>query len=207
MSYLGLAEDASAEEKQSNPSTVATFDIHTDLLFDPKKKAFVTDTSLTINPSTGLIAKVYKRTSPLPTQIAPPSIDLRGLTVLPGLVDAHTHILLHAYSETPALSQIRDESLTERTIRATNHCRTALLAGYTTYRDLGTEGRLFILFVDRLFILTFIRRLRHRHPSAQRHKSWPNTGSPPLRRHGSPGLLRRLRSPPGILHLQRPPPV
>lgn len=35
---------------------------------------------------------------------------------------------------------MRDESLVERIIRATNHCRDALLAGYTTYRDLGTEG-------------------------------------------------------------------
>jgi imidazolonepropionase-like amidohydrolase len=35
---------------------------------------------------------------------------------------------------------MRDESLVERVIRATNHCRAALLAGYTTYRDLGTEG-------------------------------------------------------------------
>jgi imidazolonepropionase-like amidohydrolase len=35
---------------------------------------------------------------------------------------------------------MRDESLVERVIRATNHCRTTLLAGYTTYRDLGTEG-------------------------------------------------------------------
>lgn len=35
---------------------------------------------------------------------------------------------------------MRDESIIERTVRATRHCRQALLSGYTTYRDLGTEG-------------------------------------------------------------------
>jgi len=56
------------------------------------------------------------------------------------LVDAHTHIFLHAYSEVSSINQMRDESLVERVIRATNHCRAGLLAGFTTYRDLGTEG-------------------------------------------------------------------
>ena len=53
---------------------------------------------------------------------------------------AHTHIFLHAYSETPSLNQMPNESLVEGVIRAVNHWRTTLLAGYTTYRDLGTEG-------------------------------------------------------------------
>ena len=44
------------------------------------------------------------------------------------------------YRETPAINQMRDESTIERTIRAVNHCPAALLSGYTTYRDLGTEG-------------------------------------------------------------------
>ncbi|KAK3672008.1 hypothetical protein LTR78_008183 [Recurvomyces mirabilis] len=117
-----------------------TFSIHTDLLFDPQQKAFTADTSIQVSRSTGLIIKVYKRKDALPSTIQEPEIDLRGLCVLPGLVDAHTHAFLHAYSETPSLNQMRDESIIERTIRATNHCRAALLAGYTTYRDLGTEG-------------------------------------------------------------------
>lgn len=117
-----------------------TFTVHTDLLFDPKAKTFIKNTSITVDPKTGLIVKVYRRKDALPTSINAPDIDLRGQCVLPGLVDAHTHIFLHAYSETPSINQMRDESLVERVIRATNHCRTALLAGYTTYRDLGTEG-------------------------------------------------------------------
>ncbi|KAK4949253.1 hypothetical protein LTR10_011869 [Elasticomyces elasticus] len=116
------------------------FTMHTDLLFDPKKKAFVTGTSIVVSRKTGLIAKVYERDDTLPHTVSEPDIDLRGLCVLPGLVDAHTHLLLHAYSEASSIAQMRDESMVERIIRATNHCRTALLAGYTTYRDLGTEG-------------------------------------------------------------------
>ncbi|KAK3718553.1 hypothetical protein LTR37_005057 [Vermiconidia calcicola] len=117
-----------------------TFTIHTDCLFDSKKKVFVKDTSITVDQETGLITNVYQRKDALPAEIKEPDIDLRGRCVLPGLVDAHTHILLHAYSETPSDYQMRDESLVERVIRATNHCRAALLAGYTTYRDLGTES-------------------------------------------------------------------
>ncbi|TKX20000.1 amidohydrolase-like protein 4 [Elsinoe australis] len=121
-------------------TTNSTFTIHTSLLFSPTHKTFLKNISLTISKSTGLITKIHTRTSPPHTPITHPDLDLRHLTLLPGLVDAHTHIFLHAYAETPSLNQMRDESLTERTIRAVSHCRTALLAGYTTYRDLGTEG-------------------------------------------------------------------
>ena len=117
-----------------------TFTVHTSTLFDSKQKVFLKDHSITVDPSTGLITSVHKRTASLPATIASPDIDLRGKTVLPGLVDAHTHLFLHGYSETPGINQMRDESFVERVVRATNHCRAALLAGYTTYRDLGTEG-------------------------------------------------------------------
>ncbi|KAI6830151.1 hypothetical protein KC340_g16714 [Hortaea werneckii] len=117
-----------------------TFTIQTDLLFDPQQKKWLTSTSLAVDLSTGLISKVYQRKENLPKTINEPDIDLRGKCVLPGLVDAHTHIFLHSYHETSSLSQMRDESLIERTLRAGNHCRAALMAGYTTYRDLGTEG-------------------------------------------------------------------
>jgi imidazolonepropionase-like amidohydrolase len=119
---------------------MSIFTIHTDLLFDSRSKSFVNDRSITVDTTSGLISRVYHRKKPLSEHVSPPDIDLRGKTVLPGFVDAHTHIFLHAYSETPPINQMRDESLVERVIRATNHCRTALLAGYTTYRDLGTEG-------------------------------------------------------------------
>jgi imidazolonepropionase-like amidohydrolase len=67
-------------------------------------------------------------------------IDLGDLTLLPGLVEGHSHVLLHAYSETPWNDQVAHEGLALRVARATNHLRSTLLAGFTTIRDLGTEG-------------------------------------------------------------------
>jgi imidazolonepropionase-like amidohydrolase len=67
-------------------------------------------------------------------------IDLPGMTLLPGLIEAHSHILLHPYSETVWNDQVAHESLSLRVARATNHLRSTLLAGFTTIRDLGTEG-------------------------------------------------------------------
>ena len=68
------------------------------------------------------------------------SIDLPGLTLMPGLIDAHSHVLLHPYSETPWNDQVAHEALALRIARATNHLRSTLAAGFTTIRDLGTEG-------------------------------------------------------------------
>jgi len=67
-------------------------------------------------------------------------IDLPGLTLMPGLIDAHSHILLHPYSETVWNDQVAREALSLRVARATNHLRSTLQAGFTTLRDLGTEG-------------------------------------------------------------------
>ncbi len=67
-------------------------------------------------------------------------IDLAGATLLPGLVEGHSHILLHAYSETSWNDQVAHEGLALRVARATNHLRATLMAGFTTIRDLGTEG-------------------------------------------------------------------
>jgi imidazolonepropionase-like amidohydrolase len=67
-------------------------------------------------------------------------IDLPGSTLTPGLVEGHSHILLHAYSETSWTDQVAKEGLALRVARATNHLRSTLMAGFTTIRDLGTEG-------------------------------------------------------------------
>jgi imidazolonepropionase-like amidohydrolase len=67
-------------------------------------------------------------------------IDLPGLTLMPGLIEAHSHILLHPYSETVWNDQVAREALSLRVARATNHLRAELMAGFTTLRDLGTEG-------------------------------------------------------------------
>jgi len=66
--------------------------------------------------------------------------DLPNMTLLPGLIDAHTHVLLHPYNETKWDDQVLREPYALRVCRATNHLRSLLLSGFTTIRDLGTEG-------------------------------------------------------------------
>ena len=68
------------------------------------------------------------------------SIDLPGQTLLPGLIEGHSHILLHPYDETVWNDQLLKESIAERVTRAVNHVRSSLMAGVTTMRDLGSEG-------------------------------------------------------------------
>src|SRR5438876_7417899 len=67
-------------------------------------------------------------------------VDLAGATLTPGLVEGHSHLLLHPYNEAPWEYQVAHESLALRTARAVNHLRATLMAGFTTIRDLGTEG-------------------------------------------------------------------
>jgi imidazolonepropionase-like amidohydrolase len=68
------------------------------------------------------------------------SIELPGLTLLPGLIEGHSHVLLHPYNETSWNDQVLREPLALRTARAVNHLAATLNAGFTTIRDLGTEG-------------------------------------------------------------------
>ncbi len=68
------------------------------------------------------------------------TIELPQMTLLPGLIDAHTHVLLHPYNETSWEDQVLKEPYALRVSRANNHLRRTLLSGFTTIRDLGTEG-------------------------------------------------------------------
>src|SRR5690349_12534358 len=68
------------------------------------------------------------------------TIDLAGATITPGLVEGHSHVLLHAYNETTWNDQVAHEALALRTARAVNHLHATLMAGFTLVRDLGTEG-------------------------------------------------------------------
>jgi imidazolonepropionase-like amidohydrolase len=67
-------------------------------------------------------------------------IELPGQTLMPGMIEGHSHVLLHAYNETSWNDQVLKESLGLRTARAVNHLKATLQAGFTTIRDLGTEG-------------------------------------------------------------------
>lgn len=68
------------------------------------------------------------------------TLDLPGMTLLPGLIDAHSHVFLHPYNEALWNDQVLKEPLAYRTIAATLHAERTLRAGFTTLRDLGTEG-------------------------------------------------------------------
>ena len=67
-------------------------------------------------------------------------IELPGTTLMPGLIEAHSHVLLHPYNEASWNDQVLHEPLAYRVAAAVNHARATLLAGFTTTRDLGTEG-------------------------------------------------------------------
>lgn len=68
------------------------------------------------------------------------TIVLKGTTLMPGMIEGHSHLLLHPYNETTWENQVLREPLALRVARATNHARSTLMAGITTVRDLGTEG-------------------------------------------------------------------
>lgn len=76
--------------------------------------------------------------------IAAPSgakiVELPGETLIPGMIEGHSHLFLHPYNETLWDDQVLHEPLALRTARAVVHAEKTLMAGFTTERDLGTEG-------------------------------------------------------------------
>jgi imidazolonepropionase-like amidohydrolase len=68
------------------------------------------------------------------------TIALPGCTLLPGLMDIHSHLFLHPYNETLWDDQVLKQSEAYRTVRAVKHAEATLMAGFTVLRDLGTEG-------------------------------------------------------------------
>jgi imidazolonepropionase-like amidohydrolase len=77
-------------------------------------------------------------------RVQPPAnvrvIDLPGMTLLPGLIEGHSHLLLHPYDETGWNDQVLQEPLAMRAVRAAVAAKVTLMAGVTTERDLGSEG-------------------------------------------------------------------
>src|ERR1700744_6470022 len=67
-------------------------------------------------------------------------IELKGMTLMPGMIEGHSHLFLHPYNEALWDDQVLKESRAERTARAVEHARLTLMAGFTSERDLGTEG-------------------------------------------------------------------
>lgn len=76
---------------------MTTFTLHTSTLFDPRVKTVRHNTSIVIDKTSGLITKVYGRENDDIPALQEGDLDLRGKYVMPGLVDAHTHVFLHSY--------------------------------------------------------------------------------------------------------------
>ncbi|GIX16759.1 MAG: hypothetical protein KatS3mg119_0945 [Rhodothalassiaceae bacterium] len=93
-----------------------------------------------VDPATGRIAALGAADDLARTHPGARLRRLQGATLLPGLIDAHTHVLLHPYDETSWTDQVLKESAAERIARAVRHLEATLAAGFTTIRDLGTEG-------------------------------------------------------------------
>jgi len=113
------------------------YQIKTSKIFDGKK--IQSNASILIHNNTIIYLGPESNlplTSPGETEV----IDLTDYMVLPGLIEGHSHLLLHPYNETSWTDQVLRESLTERVARATVSAKKTLLAGFTTVRELGTEG-------------------------------------------------------------------
>ncbi|TDN37218.1 amidohydrolase family protein [Hymenobacter sp. UV11] len=99
----------------------------------------------TLHPGWAVLVEGEKITAAGPAaQVKVPAgtrtLELPGLTLLPGLIEGHSHLLLHPYNETSWDDQVLKEPLALRVARATVSAQKTLLAGFTTSRDLGTEG-------------------------------------------------------------------
>lgn len=106
-------------------------------VLDPTGDRFVQGQSVLI------VGNRIVEVSPAAAEHAPPGatkLDLSGLKLLPGLIELHSHLLLHPYNETSWNDQVLKESLGLRTIRGVVAAKTTLEAGFTTIRELGTEG-------------------------------------------------------------------
>ncbi|KAI0673847.1 hypothetical protein C8Q78DRAFT_1068083 [Trametes maxima] len=118
--------------------------IYAGSLFDPETLQLQPRRVVTVSQLSGLVLDVqpYSERDVRRVDFSDENetVDLRDATVLPGFVDAHVHLFLHPYAERTWDEQLTKESLVERTVRATVHARRTLMAGYTTVRDLGTEG-------------------------------------------------------------------
>jgi imidazolonepropionase-like amidohydrolase len=132
-----LAVSAKASIQEQSPGVYL---IKPSRIFDGESPQLIEGTVVLVRgEKIETVGKIGEVKSPAEAKI----IELPGATLMPGLIEAHSHVLLHPYSETPWNDQVARESQSYRVARATNHLRNTLLSGFTTIRDLGTEGAAF----------------------------------------------------------------
>ncbi len=96
-----------------------------------------------VHPNWAVLVRGERIVAVGPAIVAPADarvIVLPGATLIPGLIDLHSHLFLHPYNETLWDDQVMKEPLSYRTLRAGRQATATLMAGFTTLRDLGTEG-------------------------------------------------------------------
>jgi imidazolonepropionase-like amidohydrolase len=138
IALMALAVTALACAAQPRPPEAAkgVYLLTADRVFDARSEA--THAGWAVLVEGDRIAAVGPRDS-IKAPADAQTINLPGTTLLPGLIDAHSHIFLHPYNEALWNDQVLKEPLAYRTIEAVNHVRDTLMAGFTTLRDLGTE--------------------------------------------------------------------
>jgi imidazolonepropionase-like amidohydrolase len=134
---LALILPFQAQRPTSGPAPEAVYVIKPARVFDGESAQLHENWSIIVR---GRKIETVGPAATLPVPAGAKVIDLPGLTLMPGLIEGHSHVLLHPYTETVWNDQVARESLSLRVARATNHLRNTLLAGFTTVRDLGTEG-------------------------------------------------------------------
>lgn len=126
-----LASTGIAAERPRPPLLLVGADV-----LDPSGTKLLTGQQVLLDE--GRITRIAANAEPFPTEIQ--RVDLTGLTLVPGLIDLHSHLLLHPYNEAVWDDQVLKENVALRTARAVAAARATLDAGFTTLRDLGTEG-------------------------------------------------------------------
>lgn len=135
---LGLLAPGAASLAADTGAADRLLVIRAERMFDPATGRMIRNAVVVVEGGTIRSAGPSEGHPPVP---ATEVIDLGDATILPGLIDTHTHVLLRGDPTRRSYeAQILRESIPHRTVRAVAAARTALLNGFTTIRDLGTEG-------------------------------------------------------------------
>jgi imidazolonepropionase-like amidohydrolase len=134
LSLVTAVTAASAQTTSTNPATLLlvperVFDAPTGITHTGWTVLVRGDRIVAVGPATAISLPADAR-----------RVELPNTTLLPGLIEGHGHLFLHPYIEAPYADQVLREPLALRIARATVAARRTLAAGFTTERDLGTEG-------------------------------------------------------------------